>query len=155
METRAKAKLLILLPLLWVSIGTNAAENLKNITLYTPYTEISVPPGESVNYTIDVINNSNVVRTMKISLIGLPEEWKYSLKSGGWNIGKISVLPGEKKGVNLNLEVPLNIDKGSYEFKILAKGYDLLPLIINVSEKGTFKSEFISDQKNMNPFLPD
>lgn len=147
MVTRAKTSL-ILLPLLWGSIGSYAG-NVKSVTLYTPYTEISVPPGESINYTIDVINNSNVIRTMEISLIGLPDGWNYKLNSGGWNIGKISVLPGEKKSLNLNLDVPLKIDKGKYEFKILAKGYDLLPLIINVSEQGTFKSEFISDQTNM------
>lgn len=127
METRTKNKLLFLLPLLWVSIGSYA-ENAKSVTLYTPYTEISVPPGESISYTIDVINNSNLVRTMEISLVGLPEGWEYNLKSGGWNIGKISVLPGEKKSVNLNLDVPLKIDKGSYQFKVLAKGYDLLPI---------------------------
>ena len=149
MKTRAKAKLLILLPLLWLSIGANATENLKSITLYTPYTEISVPPGESINYTIDVINNSNVVRTMAISLVGLPDDWNYNLKSGGWNIKKISVLPGESKSLNLNLDVPLKVDKGSYEFKVLAKGYDLLPLVVNVSEHGTFKTEFLSDQTNM------
>jgi uncharacterized membrane protein len=79
----------------------------------------------------------------------LPEGWEYNLKSGGWNIGKISVLPGEKKSVNLNLDVPLKIDKGKYQFKVLAKGYDLLPITINVSEQGTFKTEFTTDQPNM------
>ena len=46
-----------------------ASESDKKVILYTPYTKIAVPPGESVNYSIDVINNSDEVKNANICLL--------------------------------------------------------------------------------------
>ncbi|MGC1391400.1 MAG: NEW3 domain-containing protein [Bacteroidales bacterium] len=119
------------------------------ITLYTPYTKISVPPGESIDYIIDVINNSNEIQNVEISLEDLPRGWNYVLKSGGWKISQIAVLPGGKQTLNLILDVPLQVNKGSYRFKVDAKGFDSLPLTVTVSEQGTFKTEFTTRQSNL------
>lgn len=121
----------------------------QNIRLYTPYTEISVPPGEAIDYSIDVINNSQSIRETHISLANVPEGWNYELKSGGWSIGEIAVLPNEKKTMTLNLSVPLKIEKGSYEFQVIAQNYDRLPLKVVITEEGTFKTEFSTKQANM------
>lgn len=154
MQTRTNYLSLLLSPAAWVMVmalqtapATNA--NAKSIELYTPYTKISVPPGESIDYTVDVINNSNSIRDVEILLSGLPDGWNYTLKSGGWNIRQVSVLPGEKKTLSLTVEVPLKIDKGSYKFNVVARGLDLLPLTVTVSEQGTFKTEFTTEQANM------
>lgn len=138
-----------LLLLLLTANGSIPAASAQSLTLYTPYTKISVPPGESIDYTIDVINNSRAVRSAEISLSGLPEGWEYDLKSGGWNIGQISVLPGEKQPVSLRVNVPLKVEKGSYRFQVLAGGLGALPLTVTVSEQGTFKTEFTTEQPNM------
>lgn len=119
------------------------------ITLYTPYTKIAVPPGESIDYTIDVINSGNQLKNIDILLSGIPEEWNYTLKSGGYSINRIAVLPDEKKTLSLTINVPLNVDKGKYKVKIIGRNYDVLPIEIEVSEQGTFKTEFTSDQINM------
>lgn len=119
------------------------------ITLYTPYTKISVPPGESIDYSVDVINNGGSVKNVDISLSGIPEGWDYTLKSGGWTINQVSVLPGEKKTISLKVEVPLKVDKGNHNFRVVARNYGSLPLVVNVSEQGTYKSEFTSEQANM------
>lgn len=149
MSTRTKWSILFFLPLSWMMFISSHAVYAKSVTLYTPYTEISVPPGESIDYTIDVINNSSGIRDVEISLSGLPDGWSYVLKSGGWNIGQLSVLPGEKKTVSLTVDVPLKVDKGSYTFSVVAAGLDWLPLTVTVSEQGTFKTEFNSEQPNM------
>ena len=127
----------------------NGAEAADGVTLYTPYTDVSVPPGESLNYTVDVINNGNTTRNISLSVSALPTGWNYSLKAGGWDIRQLSVLPGEKKSLAFNVVVPLKVDKGNYHFALVARGYDKLPLTVNVSEKGTFKTEFTSGQANM------
>lgn len=119
------------------------------ITLYTPYTKIAVPPGESIDYTIDVINSGNRLKNIDILLSGIPEEWNYTLTSGGYSINRIAVLPDEKKTLSLSINVPLKVDKGKYNIKIIGRNYDILPLEIEVSEQGTFKTEFTSDQINM------
>jgi uncharacterized membrane protein len=119
------------------------------VTLYTPYTKISVPPGESIDYTIDVINKSGELQNVNISIEGLPKGWNYILKSGTWNIKQLSILPGEKKNFSLKVEVPLKVDKGTYRFRVSAGQFGILNLAIIVSEQGTFKTEFVTKQSNM------
>jgi uncharacterized membrane protein len=127
----------------------NAAIASEGVSLYTPYTKISVPPGESIDYTIDVKNNGSQTRNVNVYISAMPNEWNYSLKSGGWNIKQLSILPGEQKTLSLNVAVPLKVNKGNYRFKVVAEGFDELALTVNVSEQGTFKTEFTSEQANM------
>jgi uncharacterized membrane protein len=126
-----------------------AGELAERVTLYTPYTKISVPPGESIDYAIDVINNTKELKNVEISVSGVPNGWNYNLKSGGWTIGQLSILPGERKSLSLKVEVPLKVNKGNYRFKVLAGEAEALPLIIHISEQGTFKTEFTTGQPNM------
>jgi len=129
--------------------GSRAALAGSNVTLYTPYTKVSVPPGESVNYSIDVINDTKELQNSEITISGMPRGWTYTLNSGGYTVSQIAVLPGEKKGITLKVDVPYQVNKGSYRFKIMAGDSSELPIIINVSEKGTYETEFTTDQPNM------
>jgi uncharacterized membrane protein len=119
------------------------------IELYTPFTNISVPPGETVNYTVDLLNNGSTTKNVHIYVASMPKGWDYSMKSGGWNIRNIAILPGGKQSLALKVAVPLKVEKGDYRFTLVAGGLDELPLTINVSEKGTYKTEFTCDQTNM------
>ncbi|WP_262246926.1 COG1470 family protein [Parapedobacter soli] len=121
----------------------------QSLSLYTPYTKISVPPGESIDYSVDVINNGGGIRNADLAVSGLPEGWSYELKSGGWTIEQLSVLPKEKKNISFKVQVPYKVEKGTYRFQLVAKGASSLPLTVVVSEQGTFKSEFNTDQANM------
>lgn len=140
---------IVLLSASWITLTGGHAFAKEPVTLYTPYTKISVPPGQGIDYTIDVINNSGSVQKVAISLQGFPKDWSYELKSGGWTIGELSVLPGEKKNISLRVDVPLKVEKGNYRFSVVAPGWTTLPLTVTVSEKGTFKTEFIVRQPNM------
>ncbi|GET27022.1 NEW3 domain-containing protein [Prolixibacter sp. NT017] len=148
MSTRTKwLSLSLTLLFQLVFIGTYAAGT--GVELYTPYTRISVPPGETINYNIEVINNTSQIQTMPISVVGMPRGWDSQLKSGGWKISQISVLPGKKEKLSLKVDVPLKINKGSYHFKVLAGGYTSLLLNVVVSKRGTYQTEFTTDQPNM------
>jgi uncharacterized membrane protein len=127
----------------------HAVEVSESVTLYTPYTKISVPPGESIDYAIDVINNGKELQNVDISVSGMPRDWNYSLKAGGWTIGQLAILPGERKTISLKVEVPLKVNKGNYKFTVNAGGIASLPLVVNISEQGTFKTEFTTAQANM------
>jgi len=120
-----------------------------SVTLYTPYTKIAVPPGESVDYAIDLINNSKEMLNKDISVSGIPKGWKYTLKSGGWSISRMAVLPGERKSLSLKVDVPYQVNKGSYSFKVNAGDSNPLVLVVTVSEKGTYETEFATNQPNM------
>jgi uncharacterized membrane protein len=141
-----RSVLFLIALLFFYSQGAKAGNG---IILYTPYTYITVPPGESIDYTVEVKNYGSQVKDVEIDLSGLPEDWNSTLKAGGYSIKRIAVLPGEKKTVSLTLNVPLKVDKGKYNLRLIAKNYDVLPIVVNVSEEGTFKSEFSSDQINM------
>src|SRR5690625_1500897 len=93
----------------------------QSLKLYTPYPEITVPPGESIDYSIDLINNSGTAQTADISIVNVPEGWDHELKSGGWTVGKISVLPSEKKTRSLNIHVLFILEKEFFYFKIMAR----------------------------------
>jgi uncharacterized membrane protein len=131
------------------SQGINAAIKSDSVKLYTPYVRISVPPGQSIDYSIDVINSSTEIKNVDISVTGAPRGWKHELKSGNWDIDRISILPGETKTINLKLDVPLNVNKGSYRFSISAGEFGTLPLTVTVSEQGSDKTEFTCNQANM------
>jgi uncharacterized membrane protein len=138
---------LLLFFMLYLNGLANTAKD--SVTLYTPFTKISVPPGQSIDYIIDVINKSTEIKNVDISLAGMPRGWNYIMKSGDWNVGQLSILPGEKRSLSLRVEVPLNVNKGTYRFKVLANGVNPLPLEVIISQQGTFRTEFTAEQSNM------
>jgi uncharacterized membrane protein len=118
------------------------------ITLHTPYRNITVNPADSVSYTIDVINNTSDVISVPISVSGIPQGWEYKLTSGSWSISEIGVKGNESATVRLELEIPQNVQKGRYNFSVVAQGYTSLPLTVNVAETGVFETEFTTKQPN-------
>ena len=118
------------------------------LILYTPYKGISVSPGQSIDYNIDVINKASGVRDATLVVRGLPKDWTYELKSGGWVLETLSVLPDEKRAVTLKVNVPLKVKKGVYRFSVVA-GSAVLPLKVTVEEEGTFRSELTTQRPNM------
>ncbi len=123
------------------------------ITLFTPYTGLYVTPGESITYSVSVVNESSEIQNITFNLKGLPEDWNYSVRSGGNSIQQLSVRGKSSEDLTLEVNVPLEVDKGTYEFELTAKGNDgetsSLPFLVEVSEQGTFKTEFTSKQPNM------
>lgn len=139
----------LFLPLLVMIVSGSQAALAQSLRLYTPYPRITVPPGETIDYTIDLINNGGAIATAEVTVDGLPDGWKQTLRSGGWNAQAISVLPREKKSLNLKVELPFDIEKGVYTFRVTARGHSVLPLTVEVSEQGTVKTVFTADQANM------
>ncbi|MEN6453312.1 MAG: NEW3 domain-containing protein [Prolixibacteraceae bacterium] len=140
-------KIALIWGLLFFNVLTSFASN--GVLLYTPYTKISVSPGESIDYSIDIINNSDQLFDEEVRVSGIPGSWTHSLKSGAYSVGKMAVLPNDKKSLTLKVEVPFQVNKGSYNFKVTAGESVTLPLVITVTEKGSSETEFITDQSNM------
>lgn len=129
--------------------GSAKADEKDSILLYTPFTKISVPPGESIDYAVDVVNNGNALETLDLSVTNLPGSWNYTLKAGTWNVKQVAVLPGEKKSISLRVEVPFQVNKGNYRIYLVAGEGISLPLTVNISEQGTYKTELTTRQANM------
>jgi len=144
-----RLNLLIIMMLGLLPLKMHAEESEKRVMLYTPYTMISVPPGETIDYSIDVINQTNDMKNTKIFVDGIPRGWTSELKSGGFSINQLAVLPDDKKSFSLKITVPLKVNKGTYNLKVRAGDEAELPLSITVSSQGTFKTELTTDQPNM------
>lgn len=119
------------------------------VSLYTQNKNITVSPGQSINYSIDIINHSNSIQDVKLAVQGMPEGWTYELTSGSWKIQEIAVQPNDSRNVSLEVNVPLQIEKGAYRFTVMAEGFAAMPLTLNISETGTFKTELTTEQPNM------
>lgn len=125
------------------------ASAASSIELYTPYTEVTVPPGESVNYSIELINRTDSTIILPITLAQTAAGWQYELTAGGRATSRIAVKPDEAQAFNLKLDVPMEVDKGTYSFQVAAGDAATLPFSVIVSEKGTFRTELEASQANM------
>ena len=91
-----------------------------SVSLFTEYTGIAVTPGESINYYVDIMNNSGSIQRVSLEIIEQPEGWEANLTAGGWNVNQLSVKPNDEQRFTLQTEVPLQVEKGSYRFVIRA-----------------------------------
>ncbi len=135
--------------LMLITLKDLPAQTSDSLTLYTPYTQISVSPGKTVTYSIDIINNSKKIIDEVITINNIPSSWHYTLTAGGYDIRKLATLPGQTKTVTLTVDIPFQVNKGNYRFNAKAGNIAELPMIINVSTGGSNETQLTSDQKNM------
>ncbi|MFS0671888.1 NEW3 domain-containing protein [Ornithinibacillus sp. 179-J 7C1 HS] len=121
------------------------------VSVYTPHTGLSVTPGEDIEYSVDIINSGSSIENVGFAVRGLPEGWEYQISSNGTNIEQLSIRPNAEQSIRLVVTVPLQVEKGRYEFDLVAEGSSTstLDLLVNVTEEGTFKTNFTIDQPNM------
>lgn len=143
---KIKQGLVFLGTFMMVFICTSSAQNLQ---LYTTFPKISVAAGEIVDYNVDLINNSSSTITTDLHVSNLPEGWSHSLKSGTYTVERISILPKERKNLNLKVFTAGKQTKGDYTFYLQARGQNRLPLTIQISEEGSGHGDFSASQTNM------
>ena len=147
---RRKLSFRIMLAVLAGLIGFAAPAAAANVDLYTAYAHLVASPGQSITYTIDVINNTDQIQTVPLEFDnGGHEGWEAELTVGGNPVKQLSIRPDSERSVTLTLKVPLQVDKGDYNFRIDAGQHGSLPIKVTVSEQGTYRSELTSDQPNL------
>src|SRR5690625_3867090 len=113
----------------------------ETLTFYTPYTGLSVTPGETITYNVDIINDGNAIQNVTFQTKGLPKDWQRSIIAGGHSVKQLSVRPGSEEQITVEVTIPLKIKKADYTFDLIANGNggasSSLPFLINVSEEGT------------------
>lgn len=134
-------------------LSSRAQDSVKagkpSLQLYTPYSRISVSPGQTITYSVSVINNTNAIQTTSLSVTGLARGWNHTLKSGTWDVSRISVLPKKQQDLTLQVMVPLKVNKGLYRVYVRSSSGASLPLSILVKEQGTYKTAFSTTQSNL------
>ena len=111
MTMRTNCILLLVILLGAFPLNRVHADESGSIILYTPYTKISVTPGASIDYSIDLINNTDGVTNANLSVSGLPGSWKHEIKSGGWTLSQLSVLPQDAGQFQVHLYLQCHFEK--------------------------------------------
>jgi uncharacterized membrane protein len=147
---RRKLSFRIMLAVLAGLIGFAAPAAAANVDLYTPYAHLVASPGQSLTYTIDVINNTDQIQTVPLEFDnGGHDGWEAEMAVAGNPVKQLSIRPNGERSVTLTLKVPLQVDKGDYNFRIVAGEFGSLPIKVTVAEQGTYRSELTSDQPNL------
>lgn len=145
-----KLKLMLILTLtLGLAFSAVPASAASDTSLYTPYTYLTASPGETLRYNVELINNTDDIRTATLSLDTGSAKWSYDLTAGGYPIREIAVRGGTSESVSLSVVVPYEVNKGDYPFTLNAGSFGSLALKVNVAEAGTYKSELTIDQPNL------
>ncbi|TLS50224.1 hypothetical protein FE782_21400 [Paenibacillus antri] len=119
------------------------------LTVYAAQPFIAVTPGESVTHNVELINETDAVQKATLSVIGLPDGWTYELTSGGKNAREIAVKPDASSTATLDIDVPLQVERGVYRFTLSAGNGNTLPLAIEVTEQGIYETELTTEQPNI------
>ncbi|GGH69983.1 hypothetical protein GCM10010978_04460 [Compostibacillus humi] len=144
-------KFSVIFALILLFTFTAATPAFAQVTLYTPYTGLAVTPGETIDYTVDVINNDSGIKHVTFDMEGLPKGWTYKLTAGGNAIKQLSVRDEEQ--LNVEVTVPLEIEQDDYRFTLVATDQNgekaELPFLVTLTEEGTFATELNVDQPNL------
>lgn len=146
---RMRIGLLLLLTMVVGLYSAGVASAAGHVELYTPYVNLDAAPGQTVNYSVEVINHGSETRTVTLLAEDVPADWEYELTSGAWKISQLAVKAGETENVNLKITVPLAVEKGIYRFELSTDQGVSLPLTVNITEQGTFRTELTSNQPNL------
>lgn len=145
-------KIVSMFAVLFISIAAFAPA-ADAATLYTPFTGIAVSPGETVDYNVELINDSNSIYTATFAVENLPKDWGYTITADGRELEQLSVKGKDEQALLLEIDVPLKVKKGTYEFSLVAKGKNgenaSLPFLVNVTEEGTASSDLEIEQTNI------
>ena len=108
-----------------------AANGLK---VTTPYTAVSVAPGNKVSFDLTVTSTESA--NVSLSLSGVPSGWTANIFGGGFVVEGVSVDSKTPAKVRLDVTVPSEATAGSSTIRVTAAGggsSDTLPVAIRVN----------------------
>ncbi|WP_243094831.1 NEW3 domain-containing protein [Thermus thalpophilus] len=111
-----------LLPLAVILLGLALAQGFRGLSLGTPYPEMGVQPGESVNLTLTLKNHGLPPGVVRLSLAEVPPGWQASLIGGGRLVRAVYLAPDGEATLTLRLQPPKEVKTGTYRFLVRAEG---------------------------------
>lgn len=132
--------------------GVLVSHAAEGFSLYTPFTGLSATPGETIDYSVEVLNDTGSIRTVEFAVKDLPDNWESHLTSGGRDVQQLSIKPNDSQEVNLEVQIPLEVKKNTFTFELTATGDGVnasLPLTVKITEEGSATSELSVEQPNL------
>ncbi len=120
-------------------IGTASAQGPgDDLTLFTQYPSQVVERGKTISFKL-ILRTQGNAQTVRLDMKNMPEGWKATFRGGGNVIKSVYVQPDEDARVDLRLEPPANVESGTYQFVVEARGERSgrveLPLELTMEEK--------------------
>ncbi len=136
-SNRGKAPLLVGIALFFVLVLLLllAPSSAWAVTLTTPYPDLSVQAGQSVNLDLRVADT--VTRRVDLSLQNVPTGWEANITGGGYTVRAVMVNPDDPSRLTLKLTVPADAAEKDYTFQVVARtteGTTTLPITVTVSK---------------------
>ncbi|GAA5335539.1 MULTISPECIES: NEW3 domain-containing protein [Thermus] len=111
-----------LLPLVVLLLGFTLAQGFRGLSLGTPYPEMGVQPGESVNLTLTLKNYGLPPGVVRLALAEVPQGWQASLIGGGRLVRAVYLPTDGETTLTLRLQPPREVRPGTYRFLVRAEG---------------------------------
>jgi len=133
---------------------TTAAAGPARIELSTQYPAMVVKAGDSLNFDLDIDNQSGNSQDVTLSVESIPVGWTGSFSASGKQVSIVHVKSGSSNtNVDFALDIPLETADGDYavELKAQGEGYSdtmRLAITVNAEEIGesSFKAEYPSQE---------
>jgi uncharacterized membrane protein len=90
----------------------------RGIAMYTEFSGVVVPLGETVRMDLTVENKGRRDETVALKFMAVPKGWKTSLKGGSFTVTGVSVPDGKTRTLSFSAEPEKGVPAGTYEFAI-------------------------------------
>jgi len=90
----------------------------RGIGVYTEYSSVVVPIGESVRMELTVENKGKQDEVIALKLAAVPKGWKASLKGGSFTVTGVAVPNGKARNLAFTAEPDKGLAAGTYDFLI-------------------------------------
>lgn len=127
--------------------GGHQAFAANGLTLSTSYPGLTVKPGETVRFTLEIQNSSLSSQSFRLATRSIPEGWKSEFQGGGREVHQVFVKRGDYETVNYQVEIPAETEEGTYHIQVSAQGgsaTDTLALELQVSREAQLASKLLA-----------
>jgi uncharacterized membrane protein len=90
----------------------------RGIGVYTEYSGVVIPIGESVRMDLTVENKGKQDEVVSLKLATVPKGWKASLKGGSFTVTGVAVPEGKTRNLAFTAEPDKGLAAGTYDFLI-------------------------------------
>ena len=90
----------------------------RGIAVYTEFSGVAVPLGETVRMDLTVENKGRRDETIALRFTPVPKGWKVSLRGGSFTVMGVSVPDGKTRTLTFSAEPEKGVPAGTYEFGI-------------------------------------
>lgn len=90
------------------------------VELATPYAAVSVEPGSTASFTLEL--TSNAERRVALQVTAVPDGWTAEVRGGGFIVDGVLIGSGDEPELTLDVDVPEDATDGTYRVTVRADG---------------------------------